>query len=59
LAERFPNVEINCHSADGVTKKIEVSWIVDGKKAVHWSKGRDDTNSAHDEIAKLMKENDN
>ena len=55
LAERFPNVEINCHSANGTTGKIEVSWIIDGKKSIIWGKGREDTNAAHEQIGKLMK----
>lgn len=43
LAEAFPEYEINCHSADGVTSKIEVSWIDGGNKAIVWSKGKADT----------------
>lgn len=43
LVEKFPGVEINNHSAKGTTGVIQVSWIVDGKKSVVWSKGKGET----------------
>ena len=56
LAERFPGVEVNCHSASSRTRKIEVAWIIDGKKNIVWSKDREETNEEHAKIYKLLKE---
>lgn len=44
----FPKIEINCHSADSQTSKIEVSWMIDDKKVMVWSEGRGKTNESHD-----------
>ena len=30
IADSFPDVTINCHSAKGMTSKIEVAWIDGG-----------------------------
>ena len=43
IAESFPNATINCHSASGMTSKIEVAWIDGGQKNIIWSKGKADT----------------
>ena len=43
LQESFPDVEINSHSAGKVTGKIDVAWIIDGKKNVIWSNGKAET----------------
>ena len=43
LAVKFPDVEINNHSAKGLTGKVEVAWIKDGQKQIIWSKGKADT----------------
>ena len=56
LQEAFPDVEINCHSAGGMTRLIEVSWIDGGNKQTVWSKGKADTESNHAEIAALLKQ---
>lgn len=51
----FPNVEIDCHSANGMTSKIEVSWIDNGNKRIIWSKGKADTESGHNAIIANLK----
>jgi hypothetical protein len=53
----FPDAEIKFHSARGVTGKIQVSWIKDGKKQVVWAKGRQETAQGEEEILALMKQN--
>ena len=50
LAEAYPDVEINCHSAQGMTSKIEVAWISNGDKQIVWSKGKADTENGHQQI---------
>lgn len=47
LEQAFPGVEINSHSAQGMTSLIEVSWIDNGQKNKVWSKGKTDTESNH------------
>lgn len=55
IAEAFPNVNINCHSAKGTTSKIEVAWIDEGQKNIIWSKGKADTENNHQEIINILK----
>lgn len=55
LAQQFPDVKINCHSAKGMTSKVEVAWIENGQKNIVWSKGKADTENGHAEIAALLK----
>jgi|JI61114BRNA_FD_contig_61_2605615_length_299_multi_2_in_0_out_0_1 hypothetical protein len=38
-----------------MTQKVEVSWIIDGKKVMIWSKGKADTESGHAEIVANLK----
>ena len=52
----FPNVEIDCASADGNTSKIEVFWIDGANKKLVWSKGKADTENGHNEIIKLLQQ---
>jgi hypothetical protein len=56
LADAFPNVEIECESADGMTSKIEVVWIEGANKKMIWSKGKKDTENGHNEIIKLLQQ---
>lgn len=51
----FPNVEIDCQSADGWTNKVEVYWIEGATKKLYWSKGKADTENGHNEIITLLK----
>lgn len=55
LQKALPGVEINSHSANGMTSKIEVAWIENGQKKIIWSKGKQDTEGSHEEIIKLLK----
>ena len=48
LTEAYPDVEINCHSANAKTSKIEVAWIENGNKNIVWSKNKADTENSHD-----------
>ena len=48
-------VEVNSHSANGVTGTIKVSWVKDGKLETVWEKNKADTVNGHDEILKLLK----
>ena len=43
IKKSLPDVTINCHSASGMTSKIEVAWIDGGQKNIIWSKGKADT----------------
>ena len=43
LADTFPDVQIDHHSANGVTNKIEVAWIDNGNKNIVWSKTKEET----------------
>ena len=56
LMAAFPNVEIDCESADGTTSKIEVFWIEGVNKKMIWSKGKADTENGHNEIIKLLQQ---
>jgi hypothetical protein len=56
LAVAFPNVEIECQSADGTTSKIEVFWIEGANKKMMWSKGKADTENGHNQIIKLLQQ---
>ena len=51
----FPDVEIDCHSASGMTSKIEVSWIDGANKQIIWSKGKADTENGHVAIIANLK----
>lgn len=55
LMAAFPNVEIDCQSADGWTNKVEVYWIEGATKKLYWSKGKADTENGHNEIITLLK----
>jgi len=56
LIAAFPNVEIDCQSANGMTSKIEVFWIEGVNKKLIWSKGKADTENNHNEIIKLLQQ---
>ena len=43
LLQSFPDATMDFKSARGITGKVEVSWIKDGKKEVVWSGGRQET----------------
>lgn len=55
LSEAFPNVTINCHSANGMTSRVEVAWIDGGNKQIIWSKGKNETESGHANIIAALK----
>lgn len=55
IAAKFPDVEINNHSAKGTTGKIEVGWIINGQKKIVWSDGRAKTEESHNAIIDLLK----
>lgn len=59
IAAAFPNVDIECQSADGTTSKIEVFLIEGANKKLVWSKGKADTENGHNEIIKLLNQWDN
>ena len=50
IAAKFPDVKINCHSAKGMTSKIEVAWIENGQKTIVWSKGKAETENGHAQV---------
>lgn len=55
LAGVFKGVPIECYSAKKMTRKVEVSWIKDGKKERVWGKVKADTEGGHAEIVALLK----
>jgi hypothetical protein len=56
LIAAYPNVEIDCQSANGMTSKVEVFWIEGANKKLLWSKGKADTENGHNEIIALLKQ---
>ena len=58
VQEAFPDAEVSCHSAKGVTGTIKVSWVKDGQLNTVWEKGRGPTDSedARNEIVALLKQ---
>lgn len=54
IAAKFPGVEINNHSAKGMTSKIEVGWMVNGQKKIIWSEGKQKTEQNHNTIIDLL-----
>ena len=57
-SEAFPDAEVSCHSAKGVTGTIKVSWVKDGALKTVWEKGKAPTDSeeARAEIVALLKQ---
>lgn len=51
----FSKVKIQCRPAKGLTKKIKISWIKEGKQELIWSNGRADTESGEHQILALLK----
>ena len=55
LTETFPDVQINTHSAQGISGTIEVAWINNGDKNIVWSKNKGDTEANHQTIVANLK----
>lgn len=55
LQQAFAGVDIDCHSANGWTGKVVVSWVDGGQKKVVWEGGRDATDGGHAAIANALK----
>ena len=47
VQQNFPNVEVSCHSAYGVTGSIQVGWIKGTENQVVWQDGRAKTDGSH------------
>lgn len=56
IIEQLPGVEVNCHSANGKTGTIKVSWVKGGNLQTVWEKGRGDTEAGHAAIVALLKQ---
>ena len=56
IEKEFPEVDILAHFASGVTGTIKVSWVKDGQVKTVWEKNKSDTIRGHEEIVRLLKE---
>ena len=58
VLEAYPDAEVSCHSASGVTGTIKVSWVKGGQLSTVWEKGRGPTDSeeGRKEIVQLLKQ---
>lgn len=60
VQEVYPDAEVSCHSAKGVTGTIKVSWVKEGQLQTVWEKGRGQTDCSEgrEEIVKLLKQSE-
>lgn len=55
VQQAFAGVDIDCHSANGWTGKVVVSWVDGANKKHVWDGGRDATDSGHATVINALK----
>lgn len=56
IIKNIEGVQVKCHSANGTTGVIQVSWDKNGKLETVWKKGKQETNENHAQIVALLKQ---